>query len=205
MIESRDNSTGGHINRTSACMALFVDNLRKNPGYNYPEYYWDNVINAAPLHDLGKIMVDDRILKKPESLNDEEYAEMKTHAAEGAKLLRSVLADVDDREYVKIATNIAHYHHEKYDGSGYPDHLSGEEIPFEARIMALPDVFDALASARYYKAHMTYDEAFDIIKKDLGSHFDPRLGRIFLSMRKEISELYDSFETTSYSRRSMKK
>ena len=205
MIESRDNSTGGHINRTSACMALFVDNLRKNPGYSYPEYYWDSIINAAPLHDLGKIMVDDRILKKPESLNDEEYAEMKTHAAEGAKLLRSVLADVDDREYVKVATNIAHYHHEKYDGSGYPDHLTGEEIPFEARIMALPDVFDALASARYYKAHMTYDEAFDIIKKDLGTHFDPRLGRIFLSMRKEISELYDSFETTSYSRRDMKK
>lgn len=205
MIESRDNSTGGHINRTSACMALFVDNLRKNPGYNYPEYYWDSVINAAPLHDLGKIMVDDRILRKPDSLSDEEYAEMKTHAAEGAKLLRSVLADVDDREYVKVATNIAHYHHEKYDGSGYPDHLSGEEIPFEARIMALPDVFDALASARYYKAHMSYDEAFDIIRKDLGTHFDPRLGRIFLSMRKELIDLYDSFDTTSYSRREMNK
>ena len=150
-------------------------------------------------------MVDDRILRKPDSLSDEEYAEMKTHAAEGAKLLRSVLADVDDREYVKVATNIAHYHHEKYDGSGYPDHLSGEEIPFEARIMALPDVFDALASARYYKAHMSYDEAFDIIRKDLGTHFDPRLGRIFLSMRKELIDLYDSFDTTSYSRREMKK
>ena len=205
MIESRDNSTGGHINRTSACMALFVDRLRKTSEYNYPEYYWDSVINAAPLHDLGKIMVDDRILRKPDSLSDEEYAEMKTHAAEGAKLLRSVLADVDDREYVKVATNIAHYHHEKYDGSGYPDHLSGEEIPFEARIMALPDVFDALASARYYKAHMSYDEAFDIIRKDLGTHFDPRLGRIFLSMRKELIDLYDSFDTTSYSRREMNK
>ena len=203
MIESRDNSTGGHINRTSACVALFVENLRKNPGYSYPEYYWDDVINAAPLHDLGKIMVDDSILKKPAGLTEEEYAKMKTHAEEGAKLLRSVLADVDDREYVRVATNIAHYHHEKYDGSGYPDHLTGEEIPFEARIMALPDVFDALASARYYKAHMTYDEAFGIIKDSLGTHFDPRLGRIFLSMRKELIDLYESFESTSYSRQDM--
>ena len=151
MIESRDNSTGGHINRTSACVALFVEHLRKLDDYNMSENYWDSVINAAPLHDLGKIAVDDAILRKPSGLTDEEYEKMKIHAPYGAKIMSKVLEDVEDKEFVRVATNVAHYHHEKYNGTGYPDQLRGESIPFEARIMALADVFDALASRRYYK------------------------------------------------------
>ncbi len=200
MIESRDNSTGGHINRTSACVALFVEHLRKMSDYNMSENYWDAVINAAPLHDLGKIAVDDKILRKPSGLTEDEYDEMKKHASAGAEIMSKVLEDVDDKEFVKVATNVAHYHHEKYNGTGYPDMLRGENIPFEARIMALADVFDALASRRYYKEPMSYDEAFDIIKSELGHHFDPHLGRIFVGLKPEIIELYESFKNTDYAR-----
>ena len=200
MIESRDNSTGGHINRTSACVALFVEHLRKLDDYNMSENYWDSVINAAPLHDLGKIAVDDAILRKPSGLTDEEYEKMKIHAPYGAKIMSKVLEDVEDKEFVRVATNVAHYHHEKYNGTGYPDQLRGESIPFEARIMALADVFDALASRRYYKDPMSYDEAFELIRQELGHHFDPHLGRIFISLKKEIIALYESFEHTDYAR-----
>jgi putative two-component system response regulator len=200
MIESRDNSTGGHINRTSACVALFVEHLRKIADYNMSESYWDAVINAAPLHDLGKIAVDDKILRKPTGLTEEEYEEMKKHAAAGAEIMNKVLEDVDDKEFVRVAANVAHYHHEKYNGTGYPDKLRGENIPFEARIMALADVFDALASRRYYKEPMSYDEAFSIIKSELGHHFDPHLGSIFIKLKPDIIELYESFESTDYAR-----
>lgn len=200
MIESRDNSTGGHINRTSECVALFVNHLRTLDDYNMSESYWDAVINAAPLHDLGKITVDDAILRKPTGLTDDEYEQMKKHAENGAKIMNKVLEDVDDKEFVSVATNVAHYHHEKYNGTGYPDRLRGENIPFEARIMALADVFDALASRRYYKEPMSYDEAFEIIRQELGHHFDPHLGRIFISLKQDIIILYESFESTDYAR-----
>ena len=200
MIESRDNSTGGHINRTSACVALFVEHLRKLNDYNMSENYWDSVINAAPLHDLGKIAVDDAILRKPSGLTEEEYEKMKIHAQYGATVMSKVLEDVDDKEFVRVATNVAHYHHERYNGTGYPDQLRGESIPFEARIMALADVFDALASRRYYKEPMSYDEAFELIRQELGHHFDPHLGRIFISLKPEIIKLYESFENTDYAR-----
>ena len=166
MIESRDNSTGGHINRTTACCALFVEHLRTLNDYNQSENYWDAVVNSAPLHDLGKIGVSDSILKKTSGLKPWEYDEMKTHAAKGAEIVKKVLADVDDKEFVRVATNVAHYHHEKYNGTGYPDGLEGKHIPFEARIMALVDVFDALVSQRYYKKAMSYDEAFKIIDEE---------------------------------------
>ena len=200
MIESRDNSTGGHINRTSACVALFVNHLKKLDDYNMSENYWDAVINAAPLHDLGKIMVDDAILRKTSGLTEDEYDKMKQHASAGAEIMSKVLEDVDDKEFVRVATNVAHYHHEKYNGTGYPDRLRGENIPFEARIMALADVFDALVSRRYYKDAMSYDEAFHIIKTELGHHFDPHLGRIFISIKQDIIDLYESFEKTDYAR-----
>jgi len=200
MIESRDNSTGGHINRTSACVALFVEHMRTLEDYNMSENYWDSVINAAPLHDLGKIAVDDAILRKPSGLTEEEYEKMKSHAPYGAKTMSKVLEDVEDKEFVRVATNVAHYHHEQYNGTGYPDRLRGENIPFEARIMALADVFDALVSRRYYKEPMSYDAAFAIIRKELGQQFDPHLGRIFLSLEQEIIALYESFEDTDYAR-----
>ena len=122
----------------------------------------------------------------------EEYDKMKAHAAEGARIVKSILEGVEEEEFVNIATNVAHYHHEKWDGSGYPEKISGENIPLEARIMALADVFDALVSKRCYKEAFTYDKAFGIIEESLGSHFDPELGRIFIECREELEELYSS-------------
>ena len=197
MIESRDNSTGGHINRTSSCVDLFVDKLQTLPAYaDRSENYWYAVKQAAVLHDLGKIAVDDYILRKEMELTEEEYSKMKGHAQVGAVIVAKVLKEVDDKEFVAVAVNVAHYHHEKYNGRGYPDGLKGQKIPLEARIMALADVFDALASERAYKKPMPYDQCFKLIEEEAGTHFDPKLVEVFLQLRPQIIDLYNSFEGT---------
>ena len=194
MVESRDNSTGGHIRRTSDCVRVFAEELLKGPstGSGTPQFY-ENVVKAAPMHDLGKIAVPDAILQKPGKFTDEEYEIMKSHSAEGARIVENVLSEVDDLEFKKIAIILAHYHHEKWDGSGYPDHLHGQEIPLEARIMALADVFDALVSKRCYKDSFSYDKAFQIIEESRETHFDPELGKQFIACRPKLEQLYDSY------------
>lgn len=194
MVESRDNSTGGHISRTSDCVKVFMDKLVQTElGQTLSPEFCESVIKAAPMHDLGKIAVDDAILRKPGKFTDEEYEIMKTHSAEGARIVRSVLAQVDDEEFKEIAIHVAHFHHEKWNGTGYPEKLSGKDIPFEARIMALADVFDALVSKRCYKDSYNYDKAFQIIEESLGTHFDPELGRLFIDCRPELEKLYDGY------------
>lgn len=194
MVESRDNSTGGHISRTSDCVRVFVNKLTKTDSYaNLSPDFCKAVIKAAPMHDLGKIAVDDAVLRKPGKFTDEEYEIMKTHSAEGARIVESVLSQVDDENFKRVAINVAHFHHEKWNGAGYPTNISGEDIPLEARIMALADVFDALVSKRCYKESFTYDKAFQIIEESLGSHFDPELGRIFITCRPELEALYNSY------------
>lgn len=194
MVESRDNSTGGHINRTSDCVRVFVDRLIEKGKYSeYTDEYWKAVIKAAPMHDLGKIAVKDAVLQKPGKFTDEEYEIMKTHSAEGARIVENVLSQVDDELFKRIAVNVAHYHHEKWNGAGYPEKISGEDIPFEARLMALADVFDALVSKRCYKDSFTYDKAFQIIEESLGTHFDPNLGKEFIECRPQLEALYARF------------
>lgn len=194
MVESRDNSTGGHIKRTSDCVKVFVEGLRKNPEYaKISDDYYNAVIKAAPMHDLGKIAVKDSILTKNGRFTDEEYEQMKVHSAEGARIVTAILDQEDDTQFKKIAVNVAHYHHEKWNGCGYPEKISGEAIPLEARIMALADVFDALVSKRCYKESMSYDDSFKIIEESLGTHFDPVLGAEFLKCRKELEALYNSY------------
>ncbi|MGN0729681.1 HD domain-containing phosphohydrolase [Treponema sp.] len=193
MVESRDNSTGGHIKRTSECVRIFMGELKNTEAYkDLPDSFCQAVIKAAPMHDLGKIAVDDAILRKPGKFTDEEYEKMKRHSAEGARIIENVLAEVDDPEFKRIAINIAHYHHEKYNGQGYPDKLAAEQIPLEARIMALADVFDALVSKRCYKDTFSYDKAFGIIEDSLATHFDPELGRVFISCREKLESLYNT-------------
>lgn len=189
MVESRDLSTGGHIKRTSTIVRIFSERLSKEQ-INLSKSFLDMVVRAAPMHDLGKIAVDDQVLRKQERFTPEEYNEMKKHSAEGTRIVRQILEGVEEKDFVDIAANVAHYHHEKWDGSGYPDGLSGEEIPIEARIMALADVFDALVSKRCYKDSFSFDKAFSIIEESIGSHFDPELGRIFLKCRPELEDLY---------------
>lgn len=194
MVESRDNSTGGHIRRTSEGVKIFVEQLMKpeNNKWHFTDSFCINLIKAAPMHDLGKIAVDDVILRKPGKFEPEEYEQMKKHSAEGAKIVSQVLSNVDDVEFVQIAVNVAHYHHEKWNGCGYPEGLKENEIPIEARIMAFADVFDALVSKRCYKDSFSFEKAFEIIKNDLGNHFDPELGPVFLQCRSKLESFYSS-------------
>ncbi len=192
MVESRDNSTGGHIRRTSAAVRIFADKLLATPGFRKDHEWLNMVIRAAPMHDLGKVAVDDRILRKEGAFTEDEYREMKKHSEEGAKVVHIVLDQVEDNEFRTIAENVAHYHHEKWNGKGYPAGLKGDSIPLEARIMAFADVFDALVSKRCYKEAFSFEKAYDIISNDLGSHFDPELGKAFLSCFPELERLYKS-------------
>lgn len=192
MIESRDLSTGGHIKRTSSVVRVFSRRLFKsNMGFSQDFLYY--VERSAPMHDLGKIAVDDVILRKQGRFTDEEYNIMKKHSEAGAGIVRNILAGVETEEFVEIAVNVAHYHHEKVDGTGYPKGLKGDEIPCEARIMALVDVFDALVSKRCYKDSFSYDKAASIIEESMGSHFDEALARVFLECRSELESLYNEF------------
>ena len=194
MVESRDNNTGGHIKRTSAVVKVFASMLGKyEDKFGFDENFLKMVEKAAPMHDLGKIAIDDAVLRKPGKYTPEEYAEMKRHAAEGAKIVENILRGVEEDDFVQLTTNVAHYHHEKWNGQGYPEGLSKTNIPIEARIMALADVFDALVSKRCYKDAFSYDKAFAIIEESLGEHFDPELGKVFLTCRPELEALYDSY------------
>lgn len=195
MIESRDSNTGGHVKRTSLAIRIFLDELKNHKSkYDFDELFLKNVVKAAPMHDLGKIGVDDRILRKPGKFTTEEFEEMKTHSSKGAKIVAQILDGVEDSDFCEIAINVAHYHHEKWNGQGYPRGLSGTDIPIEARLMALVDVFDALVSKRCYKDKMNFDDAFRIIEESLGSHFDPDLGEMFLKCRLQLENFYIQME-----------
>ena len=134
MVESRDNSTGGHIKRTSAGVRILVEEMRAMGDQRLTATFCKNLIQAAPMHDLGKIAVDDAILRKPGRFEPEEFAKMKEHAAEGARIVNAILENVADPAFHKLAVNVAHYHHERWDGSGYPEKLSGEAIPIPVAI-----------------------------------------------------------------------
>lgn len=195
IIENRDFNTGGHIKRTSEVIKIFAKKLSETEwGQNYPLEFFENIINAAPMHDLGKIAVPDRILNKPGAFTAEEYDQMKTHAAKGAEIVANVLDGIEDEGFIDVAVNMAHYHHEKWDGTGYPCGLSGEAIPVEARILALVDVFDALVSKRVYKEKFPFSKAFSIIEESLGTHFDRNLGELFMNCRPQLIDYYMSAE-----------
>lgn len=194
VVESRDNSTGGHINRTSAVVRILTKKLMDSSEVKFEQEFLENIVKVAPMHDLGKVAVDDAVLRKPGKFTDEEYTKMKSHSAEGAKVLRKVLAEVNDTAMQETAINVAHFHHERWDGKGYPKGLAGEKIPVEARIMALADVFDALVSKRCYKEAFGFDRAFSIIEEGLGTQFDPVLGKLFLECRPELERLYIEME-----------
>jgi len=190
MIEGRDNSTGGHIKRTSDCIRILADELKKDNILGLSDNFYSNLIKAAPMHDLGKIVVDDSILRKPGKYTPEEYNIMKTHAAEGARIVKQILEGTNDQEFTTIAINVAHFHHERWDGSGYPNQLKGKEIPIEARIMAVADVYDALVSKRVYKEKMSFEEADKIIMEGMGKHFDPELERFYIAAKDKLERYY---------------
>lgn len=194
MVESRDNSTGGHIRRTSEGVRILIDEIRKGDDFQLDSEFCKDLIKAAPMHDLGKIAVKDEILCKNGRFEDWEYEIMKTHAAEGARIVHEILKGTDDMRFHIIAENVAHYHHERWDGSGYPDGLKGEKIPLEARIMAIADVYDALVSKRVYKEKMSFEQADRIILEGMGRQFDKRLEPYYIKARPRLEEYYSSIE-----------
>ena len=194
MVESRDNSTGGHIKRTSECVRILLDEMRKDSELDISYKYIKNLIKAAPMHDLGKVAVDDAILRKPGRFMPEEFDKMKMHAAEGARIVHEILKETDDEDFKVLAENVAHYHHERMDGSGYPEGLKGEEIPLEARIMAIADVYDALVSKRVYKDSMSFEKADEIMMESMGKHFDEKLKPYYVSARPRLEAYYSSLE-----------
>lgn len=191
LVENRDMDTGTHIKATSYYTRIIARNAVRL-GYYTDDLSHDFIKlleKAAPMHDLGKIMIPDEILKAPRRLTTEEFEIMKHHAPEGARIIRHIYAGIESQEYIDCAANIARYHHEKWNGNGYPEGISGLDIPLEARIMAIADVFDALVSKRCYKEAYPLSEAFDEIKNGAGSHFDPKLVDAFLLSKSTIEEM----------------
>jgi HD-GYP domain-containing protein (c-di-GMP phosphodiesterase class II) len=189
MVESRDKCTGDHVFKTAAYTEIILRQMKKEGMHadKLTEEYIGEVVNSAPLHDVGKITVSDVILNKPGRLTDEEFRIMQSHTVEGGKIIDKAIALVDDDSgYLAEAKNLALYHHEKWNGKGYPTGLSGEDIPLSARVMAVADVFDALVSRRSYKEPFSVDKALDIIREDAGTHFDPDVARAFINAQDEV-------------------
>ena len=190
MVESRDNSTGGHIRRTSEGVRILIEEMKKDEKLNLSDSFCKNIIKAAPMHDLGKISVDDAVLRKAGAFTTEEREKMKKHSAEGARIVHEILKDTDDEQFRRIAENVAHYHHERVDGTGYPDGLKGNEIPLEAKIMAIADVYDALVSKRVYKEKKKKKKANEIILEGMGTQFDSSLQKYYESARPKLEAFY---------------
>lgn len=188
LIENRDLETGQHISRTVRYVRLLAEKARKDGVYadRLDDRFISLLAMMAPLHDIGKILVPDRILQKPGKLTPEEFEIMKRHAVEGGKVVREIMVGIADEESVSVAADIATYHHERWNGTGYPEGRKGENIPLAARIMAIADVYDALISERCYKKAYPCAEAFEIIRSEAGHHFDPQLAQVFLAHKEDF-------------------
>ena len=191
MVENRDGLTGRHIERTTWYLRILIDAMIKDNIYTDEIKKWDLelIISSARLHDIGKITISDLILNKPGALTSEEFEIIKKHAAEGERIIDSIMAESGDETFLKYAKLFAGSHHERWDGTGYPRGLKGEEIPLQGRIMAVADVYDALVSERPYKKAMPHSEAVNIIKNNSGKHFDPQLVKLFLACEKSFESV----------------
>ncbi len=199
MVENRDKNTGDHIKKTAVYTEIVMKEMRKKGYYSdvLTDDFIENVVSAAPLHDIGKIKIPDAILNKPGKLTDEEFEKMKYHSLAGGEIIERVAEEFTDSTYLSVAKSIAVYHHEKWNGRGYPYGVSGENIPLSARIMAVADVFDALVSRRCYKPPFTFEKAMDIIREGAGEHFDPKVADAFLSAADEIRKVAEDFDSKS--------
>ena len=193
LAETRDNETGNHIRRTQRYVKALAEKLRFNP--RFAHFLNDNktievLFKSAPLHDIGKVGIPDRILLKPGRFEPEEFEIMKTHTTLGRDAILQAEKDLGmEMPFLKYAKEIAYSHQEKWDGSGYPEGLSGDDIPISARLMAVADVYDALISRRVYKAAMSHEKAVAIIKEGKGSHFDPDMVDAFLELEQEFKKI----------------
>jgi putative two-component system response regulator len=191
MIECRDEKTGGHVARTSRYVGMLGRALLRRGSFpgELTASDLDLIVQAAPLHDIGKIAISDRILLKPDRLDDEEFVIMKSHTTLGQEILDSMYAHMPTLRYLRYASVIAVSHHERYDGRGYPHRLQGEEIPLSGRIMAVADVYDALVDDRVYRRGLRYTEACRIIIDGGGTSFDPQVVAAFESISTELNQI----------------
>ena len=192
LVENKDDSTGGHIRRTSEYAVLIAKKLRKNAKYKavITKDYIDHLDQSAPMHDIGKIGIPDAILQKPGKLTDEEFDKMKEHPVIGGKIIEDTFGHLFDGEYEHMAYQVAMYHHEKWNGKGYPEGLSGTDIPLCARIMAVADVFDAVSAKRCYRDALPLEECYSIIEKGRGTDFDPDIVDAFMKNKDQVEEIY---------------
>jgi len=176
----RDHDTGGHIERTTEFVRIITEDVldHPHPGYHITRTVADDIVRSSKLHDLGKIAMPDDVLLKPARLTPNEFEVVKKHPLDGEQFLSGFVRKMDD-SFLDTARDIAYAHHEKWDGSGYPLGLKGEEIPLSARIVAIADVYDALTSVRPYKNSFSHEESVNIILQNSGTHFDPYLVQIF--------------------------
>ncbi len=193
LAESRDYNTGEHVVRVAELCRLLAGKLRNREKYkNYiNDSFIEYIFKAAPLHDIGKVGIPDSILLKPGKLTPEEFEIMKTHTVIGEETLLEVKRRYSGYKFLEMAVNIARHHHERWDGTGYPDGLTGEDIPLSARIMAVADTYDALRSKRVYKDALSHRESLEVIKQESGTHFDPEIVEVLLECEEEINEMYN--------------
>ena len=200
LAETRDNETGKHIRRTQNYVRALARQLQPDPKFapDLSDAYIELLYKSAPLHDIGKVGIPDAILLKPGKLTPEEFEIMKTHTTLGRDAILAAEELIDaPSSFLRVAREIAHYHQEKWDGSGYPDRLVGEAIPLSARLMAVADVYDALVSRRVYKQPIPHDQAVEIMREGRGKHFDPLLLDAFLVIEREFQEIAERFVDTN--------
>ncbi len=200
LAEARDPETGNHILRTQGYVQRMASGLQSHPRFaaTLTDSYIHLLALSAPLHDIGKVGIPDSILLKPGKLTPDEWAIMKTHAKLGSDALERAERDIKmPLAFLSAAKEIAHWHHEKWDGSGYPDGLVGDAIPVAARLMAVADVFDALISQRVYKAAFTYADAQAIIVEGRGKHFDPDVTDAFLNGFDDFVAIAERYRETA--------
>jgi len=188
LVEFRDHNTGGHITRIQDKVKLIVQEIRKQGIYSELTQDWDIylIVQSASLHDIGKIAISDQILRKQDRLTDEEYEEIKQHATLGLQIIERIEIDSGESDFLNHAKIFAYTHHEKWDGTGYPNGLKGEEIPLQGRIMAIADVYDAITSERSYKKALPHEEAMRVIVEGKGTHFDPVLVDVFCKISEKF-------------------
>ena len=194
LVESRDGTTGGHLKNTSLYFNAFIGHLKTLPSYReeLPPGIVKKACRSAPLHDVGKIAITDAVLQKPASLSPEEFSQIRMHSVIGGDLFEYLAERIPDREFALVARDITKFHHERFDGTGYPEGLKGQEIPLVARIMSIVDVYDALTSRRPYKEPFTHEKAMTMIAAGSGSQFDPELVDHFLSISNVIKECLET-------------
>jgi putative two-component system response regulator len=191
MVENRDKATGGHIERTTAYVKLLIHEMQEQGVYGDEIRNWDfdTTVSSARLHDVGKIVISDIVLNKHGKLTDDEFNKVKTHAIEGERIVDQIAASTGEEDFLSNAKLFAGYHHERWDGKGYPRGLKETEIPLQGRVMAIVDVYDALVSERPYKEAFSDEEVVNIIKDEAGKHFDPNIAKVFLDIIGKIKEI----------------